>query len=828
MRVPLSWLREYVDLPASVTGQAVADRLLRAGLEVESVDQVGADVSGPLVVGRVREIDQFVASNGKTIRWCRVDVGEAEPRGIICGAVNFGEGDHVVVSLPGAVLPGGFHIGARKAYGRMSDGMICSARELGLGEDHTGILVLPRHSRLGADAIELLELRDEVIDIAVTPDRGYCLSMRGVAREAATAFGVPLQDPALAAAVGATTDDAAGYPVRIADPSGCPRFVARVVTGVDPAAPSPMWLRRRLLLAGMRPVSLAVDVTNHVMLDVGQPLHAYDRTRLSGPIVVRRAADGEKLETLDGVTRDLVADDLLICDDSGPIGLAGVMGGASTEISGETRDIVIEAAHFHPATIARTARRHKLPSEASRRFERTVDPDLPPAAAELAVRLLAELGGGVAEPGTTDVDNRPERPAVVMPVDLPTRLGGRPYDKQTVVGRLGDIGCGVTLEGDELQVTPPSWRPDLEMGADLVEEVLRLEGYDTIPSALPVAPPGRGLTAPQRVRRRVGQTLAGAGYVEVRNYPFVGPAAWDGLGIAADDPRRRTLRLANPVSDEEPELRTSLLPGLLAALARNVGRGFPDLAIYETGLVYLPRPTGAARAPRLPVDRRPTDAEIAALEEALPEQPHRLAVALCGLWSPPGWWGPGRPVSWADAVEAAHTAARAVHREVEVRQGQLAPWHPGRCAELALDGQVIGHAGELHPRAVGALGLPPRTVAMELDLDVLVGGAVEVVPAPAVSPYPVAKEDVALVVGSEVPAAEVGAALREGAGALLESIRLFDVYTGEQVGDGRKSLAFALRFRAPDRTLTEGEAAAVRDRAVAEAKRRVGAVLRGA
>jgi phenylalanyl-tRNA synthetase beta chain len=827
MRVPLSWLREYVDLPASVTGHAVAERLLRAGLEVESVDEVGADVSGPLVVGRVLEIDEFVASNGKTIRWCKVDAGGAEPRGIICGAVNFAEGDNVVVALPGAVLPGGFHIGARKAYGRMSDGMICSARELGLGDDHTGILVLPRHSRVGADAIELLELRDEVIDIAVTPDRGYCLSVRGVAREVATAYEADFRDPALA---DAPAGNAAGYPVRSEDPDGCARFVARVVTGIDPSAPTPMWLRRRLLLAGMRPVSLAVDITNHVMLDLGQPLHAYDRARLSGPIVVRRGADGEKLETLDGISRDLVADDLLICDDSGPIGLAGVMGGASTEISEDTHDVVIEAAHFDPATIARAARRHRLPSEASRRFERTVDPSLPPAAAELAVRLLVELGGGAAEPGVTDVDRRPDRPAVVMPLDLPSRLGGRPYDEPTVRGRLEDVGCEVTVADGPVRTVraiPPSWRPDLQMGADLVEEVLRLEGYDTIPSQLPVAPPGRGLTAAQRIRQRVGQALAGAGHVEVRAYPFVGPAAWDALGIPTDDPRRRTLRLANPVSDEEPELRTTLLPGLLATVQRNVGRGFTDLAIFETGLVYLPRGAGVERAPRLGVDRRPTEAELAALEEALPDQPHRLAVALSGLWQPPGWWGPGRPVTWADAVEAAHTAARAAHREIVVRRGTLPPWHPGRCAELVLDDDVIGHAGELHPRVVEAFGLPPRTVAMELDLDALVRSAVEVVPAPVVSPYPVAKEDVALVVGAEVPAAEVQAALRDGAGPLLESLRLFDVYTGEQIGAGRKSLAFALRFRAPDRTLGEGEATAARDAAVAEAARRVGATLRG-
>ena len=823
MRVPLSWLREYVDLPAGTSARGVAERLTAAGLKVESVEEHGSDLTGPLVIGQVVAYEEEQHSNGKTIRWCQVDVGEPEPRGIVCGARNFATGDRVVVALPGATLPGGFAITARRTYGHVSDGMICSSRELGIGDDHTGILVLPGAPEPGTEAAGFLGLTDQVLDIAVTPDRGYALSIRGIAREVATAYDSMLRDPA---DLPVPEADRAGYPVRVDDPERCDRFVARTVTGLDPKARSPLWLQTRLVRSGMRPVFLAVDVTNYVMLETGQPLHAYDRARLAGPIGVRRATAGERLHTLDGQLRELDPDDLLIVDDSGPIGVAGVMGGASTEISADTTDVVLEAAHFAPATVARSARRHKLPSEASRRFERGVDPGLPAVAAERAVRLLLEMGGATAEPGSTDVDLRAPTPAIALPLDLPTRLGGREFLPDVVVQRLEQVGCAVDVDGEVAAVVPPSWRPDLTQAYDLLEEVYRLEGYDTLPSVLPIAPAGRGHSAEQRLRRRVANALAGGGYVEVPAYPFVGSDAWEALGLPEGDDRRRAVRLANPLSDEEPYLRTTLLPGLLATLRRNLGRGASDVAVFETGLVFLPPEGGRVAAPRLGVDRRPTPEELAAVEAALPRQPRRLAVALAGQWSAPGWWGPGRPATWADAIEAVRTAARACGVQVTTRRAERAPWHPGRCAEVALGAVVIGHAGELHPKVLERLGLPPRTCAAEVDLDALVAAAPAVVPAPRLSNFPVAKEDVALVVAEDVPAADVEAALRLGAGDLLESLRLFDVYTGAQVGEGQRSLAYALRFRAPDRTLTVEEASAARDAAVAEAARRTGAVLR--
>jgi phenylalanyl-tRNA synthetase beta chain len=690
--------------------------------------------------------------------------------------------------------------------------------------------VLPPEHEVGTDAIELLQLVDEVLDIAVTPDRGYCLSMRGVARETAIAYGIPLLDPAL---LDVPAPNAFGHPVKVADPAGCDRFTARTVTGLDPEARSPIWLRRRLQKAGMRPISLAVDVTNYVMLELGQPLHAYDRSRVQGTIGVRRAEAGEKLTTLDGVTRELSTDDLVITDDRGPIGLAGVMGGANTEIDdaeGTTTEVVIEAAHFDAVSVARTARRHKLSSEASRRFERGVDPQAASAAAQRTVDLLVLLAGGTAEAGVTEIIAPSAPHTITIPADHPDRVAGVTYGRETVVRRLQQVGCDVYGQ-DELLVTVPSWRPDLTDPNDLAEEVIRLEGYENLPSTLPRPLPGHGLTERQRLHRRVGRALAGAGYVEALNYPFLGGAALDQLGLDADDPRRTLVTLVNPLSDEEPALRTTLLPGLLGALRRNDGRGSHDLALFETGLVF--RLTGEERIPaRLPVDRRPSEADLAALDAALPRQPRHAAVVLAGAREQAGWWGKGRPSDWADAIQAARVVAAEYGVELTVRAEQHAPWHPGRCAALyaVVDGAeaLVGHAGELHPRVVKAMHLPERTCAAEVELDVLERAREGALGAPRISTFPVATQDVALVVDKAVPAADVEAALREGAGELLESVRLFDVYeNAEQLGEGRKSLAYALRFRAGDRTLTVDEASAARDGAVALAGTRTGAVLRG-
>jgi phenylalanyl-tRNA synthetase beta chain len=830
MRVPIGWLAEYVDVPAGTTVEDLDTAFVRLGLEVEEIHRP-EPVTGPLVVGRVLEIEELTGFK-KPIRYTRVDVGEGEARGIVCGARNFAVGDAVVVALPGAVLPGGFAIAARTTYDHVSDGMICSVRELGVGEDHAGILVLgdssdPDAPAPGTPAGPLVGLDDVVIELAVTPDRGYCLAMRGIAREMGTGLGVPWRDP------GALTPPAwSGAPawnVRVEDAGRCDRFSMIALEGLDPTAPTPWWMRRRLAQSGVRSISLAVDVTNYVMLELGQPMHAFDRDAVAGPIVVRRARAGERLTTLDGTDRAMDADDLLITDDTGPIGLAAVMGGASTEIGDATTAVLLEAAHWEPTGVARTARRHRLPSEAAKRFERGVDPEMTMVALARAAALLAEYGGAKVVGLPVDVDTRAPRPVIALDAARPARVAGVPYSPPQVLELLAAVGCSVDgSDGGPLRVVPPSWRPDLTDPADLVEEVVRLAGYDDIPSVLPTAPPGRGLTDAQRRRRAIGRALAEDGYVEAPAYPFVGERALDALGLAADDERRQVVLVRNPLSEEEPALRTTLLPGLLATLARNLARGQRDLALFEHGAVF----PGGRRSPApLPgVDRRPDDETLAALLAAVPEQPWHVAVALTGQREARGWWGPGRPAEWADAVQAARLVAAAAGVELTVRAGERAPWHPGRCAELLVETadvgrRVVGYAGELHPRVCADLELPARTSVMELDVDALPAAAVPV--GPPISAFPPVLLDLAFVVSADVAAADVEAALRSGAGELLEAVRLFDVYTGSPVPEGQKSLAYALTLRAPDRTLTGEEAAEVRRRAVAAVTERTGAVLRG-
>ena len=896
MKLPLSWLREYAPVEVSTEPAEVARRLTAAGLEVESVEPAGHDISG-VVVAKVLAIEEL-AEFKKPIRYCRVttrdDTGEDDTRedagaegaaredaghenaedaerddagpegtdgegaagdgtfGVICGATNFAVGDRVALAKPGAVLPGGFEIGARKTYGRLSEGMICAADELGIGTDHSGILVLPADAPLGADFVRYAGLRDEVLDIAVTPDRGDCVSVRGVARELGIAFGVPFTDPADAglpahAGLGADLGWVSGdiRHASIADPSACDRFVLREVRDFHPGAPTPLWMRVRLARSGIRTVSLAVDVTNYLMLELGQPLHAFDGTKLSGPIVVRRAAPGERLETLDHVVRDLDPDDIVIADDSGPISLAGTMGGLATEIDENSTDLLIEAAHFSPAGTARMSRRHRLHSEASYRFERGVDRELPLRASAKAVAMLASLGHGKIIPGCTHAHADVPPVMITMTADYPDRVAGVVYGLDIVVHRLRQVGCATEHDRAEhaLVVTPPSWRSDLTDPADLAEEVIRLEGYENIPVHRPRAFAGHGLTVRQRLRRAVGRGLAGAGDVEVLSAPFVSAADADALQLSPEDPRRDMLALANPLNEDEPLLQTTLLPGLFRVLNRNIGRGFGDVALFEMSLVFLPRLGGRAVPPALPVNRAPTFEELASLEAALPDQPLHVAAVLAGNRESAGWWGEGRPGCWADAIEAAREIGRTCRVSVTVRADKQAPWHPGRCAAIfvrARDGSqetewLAGYAGELHPRAIQAFGLPARTSAMELDMSAILAAAEGSGPvqAPVLSSYPLATQDVALIVDEAVPAADVQAALQAGAaavddGTLLEDVTLFDVYTGAQVGEGRKSLAYTLRFRAPDRTLTAAEVAVARDAAVGEAAERLGATLRSA
>jgi phenylalanyl-tRNA synthetase beta chain len=809
MRVPLSWLREMVVLPDSLSARDVADALLAQGLEVEGVELLGADLIGELVVARVLSIEVLIEYK-KPIRWVSLDAGEAQPRWVICGAQNFAVGDLVVVVKPGSVLPGGFAVSSRETYGHISDGMICSAREMGMGDDHAGIVVLPPATApLGFDAVELLGLHDAVIDVAVTPDRGYALSMRGIAREVATAFGLAFNDPVLTIDSSiAMADEALGS---IDDSTGADRLVLRRISGVDASLPSPLWMQRRLVLAGMRSISLAVDITNYVMLELGQPLHAFDHAKVRGEIRVRRAKANESFETLDHVSRTLNDDDLVIADESGALALAGTMGGLTSEIDSSTREIILEAAHFIPEVVARMSRRHKLSSEASRRFERGVDHEMGPVASARAANLFCEFGGAKVLSGI-DIDNRVAAPAIILDPEFPSRLVGHFYPSEVVARRLAEVGCRVEASDGNWRVVVPSWRPDLTLPEDLVEEIARLEGYAAIPSLLPTAPASRGLTPTQQTRRRVGITLAGEGFVEVLSYPFIGAGDLQGLGIGEDDSRYPSLKLANPISESSPMMRTTLLPGLVTALKRNLSRGSRNLALFELGPIFVGNRTQRP-LPTLGVDRAPSPSELADLIDFVPPQPQYVSGILCGE-SDSSWRGTRR-VEWSDALIGAQAVARAAGVTLTIRNGALAPWHPGRCAELWLGEHLVGHAGELHPRVVAALALPERTVAFEMNLDAL--GDPEPVTAPEISSYPPALQDIALVVDAGVSAADLTAALLSGGAPLLESAVLFDVYQGEQIGGGRKSLAFTLTFRAQDRTLTAPEAATAREGAVAAA-----------
>ena len=847
MRIPISWLREFAEVPAGATAEDVMAELVKVGFEEEDVHRPTDALKGPIVVGQVLSLVKEPQTNGKTINWCQVRVvpeGQEQTltgkgidpsgvQGIICGAHNFVEGDKVVVTLPGAVLPGDFHISARKTYGHLSAGMIASVRELGIGEDHDGILVLSRiglDPEIGTDAMELLGLYDEAAEINVTPDRGYAFSIRGVAREYAHATGTTFTDPA--SRVTAPAELSGGYGVKLNDDApiygkpGCDRFVARTVRGVDATRPTPQWMVSRLRLAGIRSISLPVDISNYVMLELGQPTHCYDLDKLSGDIVVRRAAAGEKITTLDDKVRTLDPEDLLITDDSGAIGIAGVMGGAATEVGDTTSNILVEAAHFDEVSISRSRRRHKLPSEASKRFERGVDWQVAGIAAQRVVDLLVELAGGTADEAGTDVGTAPDTVTIDLPAEFAAARIGIDFTEEQIVTSLEDLGAAVEKNDGGWSVTAPSWRHDLETKEDLSEEIARLVGYDKIPATLPVAPPGRGLTRVQQQRRRLIQALADAGLTEVLSYPFVSKAANDTFGVAEQGAGRTAVKLANPISEEQGFLRTSILPGLIEVAKRNHSRGFRDLALFESGLVFLPaEKMGTESIP--PLGAKPSDEVLDALYDGVPAQPFHLAVVLTGHDSPAAAAHAPRLWDWADALDIARLAGDVLGVELVVSQGSHQAFHPGRTARLSLrSGEVLGYAGELHPKLLAASDMPARSVALELNADALFEAAPDVIVARHISSFPVATQDVALVVPADIPADEVLAALREGAGELLEDVALFDVYAGKGIEDGKKSLAFGLRFRADDRTLTADEASAARESAVALAAERFGAVQR--
>ena len=818
MRAPLSWIKEFVEIPASVTAQQISDGLIRVGFEVEEIIYQGADLTGPLKFAKVLSIEEITEFK-KPIRYVGLDCGEGETRYVICGATNFAVGDLVVAALPGAVLPGDFKIGARETYGKTSNGMICSARELGISDDHTGIMVFAQGEvTIGADAIEALQINDVIFDVAVNPDRGYALSIRGIAREVAGSLDLKFTDPVDALRTLKFEETGNGVPAKIADKSTASVFYLRTLSNFDPKATTPIWMRRRIEKMGMRSISLVVDVTNYVMLELGQPLHAFDKSKIKGGLTIKRAGSAQKFKTLDGVERTLDPDDLMVCDDEQPLALAGTMGGQSSEITETTTEIALEAVHFCPVCIAKNSRRHKLSSEASRRLERSVDPSLAEFASARFVQLLTAHSS--AQHVATMVDGEPiYAPLVTIDPKYVSKTLGFDVPASKVAEVLRVIGCDV--DEKSFTIDPPSWRADLLTAADFTEEVARMIGYDKIPSVLPPRPLHATLTPTQKRRRAVATMLANRGLAEVQTFPFTNQATIDAMGFVGE--RASTYKIANPMSEEFPLMRVHLVPGLIEVAQRNISRGAKDFAIFEMGSIFR---SSQKLVPAISPDlsKRPDQKIIDEIFASVPTQGYHVAGLLVGKTENENWQGKARAYNWQDAIAFAQDILQLCNLEWSVARSDLAPWHPGRCAELIVNGKAVAHAGELHPRIVAAYGLPERSVAFAVALNALPDSAL--VHPTRVGTMPAAVQDVALIVDSAVSAAELEGALREGAGDLLESITLFDRY--DKIGDGKISLAFTLVFRASDRTLTGEEVSAMRESATAAAAAKFGAVLRTA
>ena len=818
MRAPLSWIREFVDIPANISAEEISNGLIRVGFEVEEIIEAGSDLTGPLTFAKVLTIEEITEFK-KPIRYVGLDCGEKETRYVICGATNFAVGDIVVAALPGAVLPGDFQIGARETYGKTSNGMICSSRELGLGDDHSGIMVFAEGEvEVGSDAIAVLEINDTIFDVAVNPDRGYALSIRGIAREVAGALGLNFKDPVEPLRALKFEETGKGVSATIEDPATASVFYLRTLSDFDQSAKTPIWMRRRIEKMGMRSISLVVDITNYVMLELGQPLHAFDKAKISGGLTIKRAGKSQPFTTLDGQVRQLDSEDLMVCDDKQPLALAGTMGGQSSEISETTSDIALEAVRFDPVLIAKNSRRHKLSSEASRRLERSVDPSLAEFASARFVQLLTEHSS--AKHVATVVAGEPKyAPVIKLDPAYISKVLGLEVSPTEIARVLRVIGCDV--DEKSFMVDPPSWRSDLLTPADLAEEVARMIGYDKIPSILPPRPNHASLTPTQKRRRAISSMLAARGLAEVQTFPFTNQETIDQMGFVGE--RASTYRIANPMSEEFPLMRVHLVPGLIEVAARNISRGAKDFAIFEMGSIFR---SAQKLVPAVSpvIGARPDAKTIEAIYASVPPQAFHVAGLLVGKVENEDWQGKARAYTWQDAIAYAQDILQLCNLEWTIKRSDFAPWHPGRCAELIVDGKAVAHAGEIHPRIIAKYGLPERSVAFAVGLSALPDS--EIVRPTRVGTMPAAVQDVALIVDQSVTALDVESALRSGAGELLESISLFDRY--DKIGDGKISLAFTLTFRAADRTLTGAEVSAMREAAVTAAEKATGAVLRTA
>jgi len=800
MLVPISWLRDYCDPPLST--EELAARLTLTGTQVERWFRHGPPAPEHYVVGRVLEAVQH--PNADRLRVCTVAVGEDEPVTIVCGAPNVAAGQTVAVARPGARMADGRTLGAAKLRGVLSDGMILATDEIALGGEASGIPVLEDGPAAGTPLERVLPLGTDVLELEVTPNRPDCLAVYGVAREVHAATGAALAPAPWLGDVGSPGGAPAGVRIAVECPHECPRFTARVFEDVS-IGPSPPWLVARLLAAGQRPIYNVVDITNYVMLLTGQPLHAFDLDRIAGgELTVRRARAGETLETLDGSARTLEQGMVVICDADGPTSLAAIMGGARSEVGADTTRVLLEAATWDGATVQRTALALGVRSEASARFEKGLSRELTLEAQAVASMLLVELCGARLEPGTIDVGGPAPAPApIVLRPQRASELLGAVVAPDRCAAILSSLGFGV---GGDLEVTVPHWRRgDVTREVDLIEEVARIDGLERLPATLP---PRRGaagrLTHAQRVARRAQDALAARGLSEIAGWSFADPALPDRLRLGPDDPMRRVVTVENPLSESLSIMRPTLLGSLLDAAAHNAARGMVDLALFESGTVFR----AAAQGP-------------------LADEHHGLAVLLVGQLAPASWRGDGaRQADFFAAKGLLAGVLDSLRVDWSVEPGEWAFLHPGRAAAIRSGERRLGFLGELHPLVAGAWDLP-AAAAWAVDLGVVAQLAPQITRYEPFAAFPAVREDLAVVVADGVPADEVVAVVREAGGEALARAWVFDVYRGEQVGEGHVSLALHLEFRAPDRTLTDEQVAERRAAIAAALAARVGGELRG-
>ena len=802
MRVPLGWLAEWIDLPDRST---LEERLTVGGLEIEDVIETGPDLSA-IRVGVVLERQPHPDADRLSV--CRVDLGEGESLEIVCGAPNVAAGQKVAVATHGIVLPTGLKIKRSKIRGVKSHGMICSPSELGLGEGDEGILVLDAEVPTGAPLSEVLSTGETVIDVEITPNRGDWVSMLGMAREVRTHFGGELRLPPCEAVEGAR-ETAADIAIAIDDRAGCHGYAGRVLRGVK-VGPSPEWLRERLEAAGLRSVNNVVDVTNLVMLEFGQPLHAFDLDKLRGRVIsVRSAKDGEKILTLDGEDRELGKEDLVIADEQGAVAIAGVMGGAETEVDAASTNLLLESAHFEPSRVRRTAKRLALRSDASYRFERGVDPEGQIRSADRAARLIAELAGGEISRGVALAigELAPRTETILLDPERVNRLLGTSLDSDEIAALLARVDVACEAENGLLRCRPPSWRNDLHLAVDLIEEVARVFGYDNIEPTLQTGPLRNLQPAPRRrMQEAVRNALVGAGLAEIMTFPGCPPEDDEALRLPADDLRREHVPLLNPIQADDSVLRTHLLPSVLRAVRGNHVRQADRVAVFEVGRVFQ----GGTDRPEAWQQHEPLQAVVAISENG--------AEHL---------WGPNDVPVFFRAKGIAERLLADLGRTPEFRAGSKEPFlHPGVAGEFFVQGRCVAGVGEIHPETAARFEIEVPTAVLVLDLEALDSLATETHRYQEVSRHPRVRRDLALLVDADTPAGELLQAVRKKAGASLHSVHLFDRYEGRGVPEGKLSLAFRMIFQRIDRTLTDAEVTEAIERIVQALAKRFGAELR--